>query len=246
MSSTCICNEVYTVDYADMVIQDQLVRGIADQEILADLLGDEKSDRLTSDIVDFIARKEQAKSECGTVAGDSTAARVIAQKQGGRPCGGCGGPDHGGRAQRLNNCPAKYTTCERCQVKGHYTKKCIKCSDCQQWGHGSNKPDKPETVGTIVEDNINWFVMPELAHITSRADIRLASVGNSKGRYVPLTHHMFKEDAGWTAMPSAPHPTMAMSTTASPNDHNQFGHQIADTKGMHSKMQTILQSHHTH
>ena len=182
MSNTCICKEVNTVDYADMVIQDQLLRGIADQEILADLLGDEKSDRLTSDIVDFIARKEQAKSECGTVAGDSTAARVIAQKQGGRPCGGCGGPDHGGRAQRLNNCPAKYTTCERCQVKGHYTKKCIKCSDCQQWGHGSKKSDKPETLGTIVEDNSNVFVMSELAHITSRADIRHASVGNSIGR----------------------------------------------------------------
>ena len=85
MSNTYICNEVNTVDYANMVIQDQLLRGIADQEIIADLLGDEKSDRLTSDIVDFIARNEQAKSERGTVAGDSTATGVIAQKQGDAP-----------------------------------------------------------------------------------------------------------------------------------------------------------------
>ena len=131
-------------------------------------------------------------------------------------------------------------------MKGHYTKKCIKCSDCQQWGHGSKKSrhcksaDKTETVGTIVADNSNGFVMSELAHITFRADICLTSVGNSKGRSVPLTHHVFTEDAGWTDMPSAPHPTLAMSTTASPKDHDQFGHPIADTKRMNSKMQTIV------
>ena len=71
-------------------------------------------------------------------------------------------------------------------MKGHYTKKCIKCSDCQQWGHGSKKSiycksaDETETVGTILADNSNGFVMSKLARITSMADIRLASVGNSK------------------------------------------------------------------
>ena len=84
---------------------------------------------------------------------------------------------------------APITTCERCQMKGHYNKKCIKCSDYHQWGHGSKMSrhykfaDKTETVGTIVEDNSNGFVMSVLAHITSRADIRLASVGNSKGNH---------------------------------------------------------------
>ena len=61
--STRFQQELNTVDYADMVIQDQLVRGIADHEILADFLGDDKSGRSTSEIVEFIARKEQAKSE---------------------------------------------------------------------------------------------------------------------------------------------------------------------------------------
>ena len=62
------------MDYSDEVIQDQLVKGLADQEILADLLGDEKADRTTMQIVEFIARKEQAKHERGTVSCESTTA----------------------------------------------------------------------------------------------------------------------------------------------------------------------------
>jgi len=44
------------------VIQDELLRGIPEQEILADLLGDEKTNRTTEDIVEYIAQKELAKS----------------------------------------------------------------------------------------------------------------------------------------------------------------------------------------
>ena len=35
-------------------------------------------------------------------------------------------------------------------------------------------------------------------------------------------------------------PKLAMSTTASPKDHDLFGHKIADTKRLHSKMHTIV------
>ena len=77
------------------MIQDQLIRGIADHEILADLLGDEKTNRTTPEIVDYIARKEQAKAERGTVCGEAppnTAAVTAgaAPGGGGRPCRGCG------------------------------------------------------------------------------------------------------------------------------------------------------------
>ena len=76
-----------------------------------------------------------------TVGGEApvTAAVTPSPKRGARPCRGCDGPDHGRRSQRLSDCPAKDVICERCSVKGHYTRKCIKCKDCQQWGHGSGK-----------------------------------------------------------------------------------------------------------
>jgi hypothetical protein len=114
------------------VIQDQLVRGIIDPEILADLLGGEKnrqhaSSRLSLNVVDFV------------VTGESPAA--VTPRRGACSFRGCDGPDHGGRSQRMSECPAGNVTCEcdKCSVKGHYTRNCIKCKDCKQWGDGSGR-----------------------------------------------------------------------------------------------------------
>ena len=138
ITSQCQCTRNNTINYADHMIQDQLVRGIADHEILADLLGDEKTDRSTTEIVDFIARKEQAEAERSTVCGETPVTAAVTPgatpRRGARPCRGCDGPDHGGISQRISDCPARNVTCDRCSVKGHYTKNCIKCKDCQQGG----------------------------------------------------------------------------------------------------------------
>ena len=55
------------IDYSDEVILDQLVRGISDKEILADLLGETKTDMTLPEVAAYIARKEQAKTEQNTV-----------------------------------------------------------------------------------------------------------------------------------------------------------------------------------
>ena len=175
-----------------------------DHEILADLLGDEKTDRSTTEIVDYIARKEQAKAERGTVCGETPVTAAVTPgatpRRGARPCRGCDGPEHGWRSQRI--------------------------SDCQQCGHGSGRSKhckqgvKNERVGISVNSNSTGFVMSELAHITHKADFHLATVGSRKGRTVPLTHHIFKENFGWVAQPLSPHPTLSMITTACPEDHD--------------------------
>ena len=111
----CTCGKDNRVDYSDEVIQDQLVKGLADQEILADLLGDEKADRTTMQIVEFIARKEQAKQERGTVSCESTTA-VWNQAQMpaiNRICRNCKGPDHGSGKQRRKVCPARSSVCHK-------------------------------------------------------------------------------------------------------------------------------------
>ena len=81
------------------------MRGIADHEILADLLGDEKTDRSTTEIVDYIARKEQAKAERGTVCGETPVTAAFTpgatHRRGARRCRCCDGPDHAGRSQRI-------------------------------------------------------------------------------------------------------------------------------------------------
>ena len=77
-SITCSsCNAA--IDYSEEVISDQLVRGIADEDILAYLIGEEKTDRTLLEMVEFIARKEQAKLERDQISVENAAASVVKQ-----------------------------------------------------------------------------------------------------------------------------------------------------------------------
>ena len=51
------------------LIDDQLFRVLFDQDIFADLLWDDRIDRTLKEMVEFIARKEQAKVDCGSQLG---------------------------------------------------------------------------------------------------------------------------------------------------------------------------------
>ena len=141
VSFKCKCETVNEVDYSTAIIQDQLIRGIADQEILADLLGDEKIDRSLEQIVEYIARKEQAKLEQGVVTTNHSNNAAL-QSKSERICRQCQGKDHGRKTRRLQECPARDHVCEKCKVKGHFSKACLKCKDCSEWGHGSKRSQK--------------------------------------------------------------------------------------------------------
>ena len=60
-------------DYSDEIITDNLVRGIADPEIMSDLLGDPKTNRTLEETLSFIAQKEQGKAT-KTAVGDAVGA----------------------------------------------------------------------------------------------------------------------------------------------------------------------------
>ena len=132
----------HTHDYSAEIIKDHLIRGIADPEILSELVGDTTTDRTLEETVKFIAQKEQGKAT-RSVVGDST--NVIQSKTSFTPlhtgrssCWACGGSPHGPRNDkdaRSQRCPAWTFTCVKCSVKGHFSKYCSKCSDCSSWGH---------------------------------------------------------------------------------------------------------------
>ena len=89
-------------DYSEEVIGDQLLRGLDDQDILSDLLRDDKTDRTLQEMVEFIARNEQAKLERGTVSCETPSASAVRATPSpatplGRPtiCRHCKGGSHG-------------------------------------------------------------------------------------------------------------------------------------------------------
>ena len=127
-------------DYSEEVILDQLIRGLHNQDIVAELIGDEKTDRTLLETVEFIARKEQATLERAQVGveGDSVSAvKQTTPVSSRKRCRFCQGESHGADSVivRREKCPAWDNKCSKCQVKGHYEKVCYKCKDCGKWGH---------------------------------------------------------------------------------------------------------------
>ena len=72
------------------------------------------------------------------------------------------------------------------------------------------------------------FVCQQLEGVFSLNDFSLATVGNKKGRFIPLNHHIFDKDRGWVARPSAPHPTILVTAKPCPNDHSKFGYPVTN------------------
>ena len=129
-------------DYSEEVILDQLIRGLHNQDIVADLIGDEKTDRTLLETVEFIARKEQATLERTQVGVESDSVSAVKQTtpaSSRKKCRFCQGESHGadtGQVRR-EKCPAWDNKCSKCQIRGHYEKACYKCPDCGKWGHKS-------------------------------------------------------------------------------------------------------------
>ena len=129
-------------DYSEEVIRDQLIRGLHSQDIVADIIGDEKTDRTLLETVDFIARKEQADLERNQVGVETASASAVQQTTPvtrRKTCKFCQGESHGADTVqvRREKCPAWDTKCTKCQVRGHFVKACSKCTDCGKWGHRS-------------------------------------------------------------------------------------------------------------
>ena len=53
-------------------------------------------------------------------------------------------------------------------------------------------------------------------------------MGNTKGRVIPLNHHIFNKDRGWVARPFAIHPTILVTAKPCPEDHSKFGHPVTN------------------
>ena len=144
---TATCSETgctHSYDYSEDIIKDHLIRGLADPEILSDLVGDTKTDRSLEETVAFIAQKEQGRAT-RSVVGDSanaiqgTHTPASSHSSANKPsCWACSGDIHGQRNDRnarSKHCPAWSFTCAKCSVKGHFSKNCSRCPDCNSWGH---------------------------------------------------------------------------------------------------------------
>ena len=205
------------IDYSDEIILDQLIRGISDKEILADLLGENKSDMKLLEVVEYVARKELAKSEQSTVSSESANAVKTTSNTPKKNaiCWACQGKSHGQNTikTRRDLCPAWNNECEKCTSKAHYTKCCSKCSSCSKWGHINERSkkcqnnhsakNKGEELDSILVSGMKTFPCIQLSDIkilreNEHHGHHLATVKCNKGKLVsPLSHKVYSKEHGW-------------------------------------------------
>merc|ERR1711895_328282 len=120
---TVKCRHDAVTDYSEEVICDQLVCGLADEDILGELIGDEKTNRTLPETIQFIARKEQAKTERNTVSHENTSVSAVynprspaVQTGTNKTCRYCAGTSHGPVTSKTKRtlCPAFDHQCEKC------------------------------------------------------------------------------------------------------------------------------------
>ena len=82
------------------------------------------------------------------------------------------------------------------------------------------------------------FIGQQLEGAFTAHDLSLASIGNKKGRTIPLNHH--NKESGWIAKPSAPHPTIVVNASPCPRDHVEFGHQVSAPDKLQTVKKTVI------
>ena len=237
------CDHVY--NYSDEIIRDNLIRGIADPEILSDLLGDPKTDRTLEQTVTYIAQKEQGKATRAAV-GDSTSAMrhvnpreyqrspQIQQNSDTPKCWACGGPRHAkpnDRNARAKSCKAWTSTCSKCSVMGHYSSCCSKCTSCGTYGHRDATfrgcPQNPRSKRTPKRNSSEALqTEDEAGALYDQLCTTTSHHPNSKS-CMPLEHHVY--EGKWVARPSKPHPVATIKLTPLPDDHATLGHPMTSS-----------------
>ena len=185
-----------SVDYSDIMIHDALIRGLNDEEIRLDILGESRQDLSLEDTLSYVEAKESGKRSASHLIGDSsiiTAAamssykhleKVRAQSNATENKGlsatffYCGRTGHRNSMQeRSKKCPAFGKKCTKCGINNHFA------NVCRQSSRSPTNPapsSSPNTLG----DSAATF--DSLCSVSEAAPV-------SDAHAVLLDHHVYNE-----------------------------------------------------
>ena len=129
-------------NYSDIMVRDVLIRGLNDEEIRLDILGESGQDLSLEDALRFIEAKESGKRSASRLieGNPSSVSATSTYKRQNKPrpdgngsspttCGYCGKSSHGsGRQERMQKCPAYGKRCTKCGTAHHFANVCRKSS----------------------------------------------------------------------------------------------------------------------
>ena len=216
------CNTA--VNYTDNILRDILIKGLADNEIQLDLLGDKNQDMSLEEVFQFVEAKEAAKRSVGLLLQSQGAEAIRSQyrktrqeevkqnavradppKDKNELCSYCGQRGHGKNAPtkvRKAECPAYGKSCGHCGRHNHLATVC----------RGKNKP--PPT-----------RLQLESAIFDSLCNLNISTPQPAQhSAALHLDHHLFHSPhERWIQQPSQTQPFLALTATAHPDGYRALG-----------------------
>ena len=187
------------VDYSNEIVKDVITRGINDEDIRLQLLGDKNQDMNLEETIAYVEAKEAGKKSAFRLTPATTNMAATSQyksrfkKSLSRKCGYCGQNKVHNKRQ---NCPAFKSKCTVCGIMGHYASVCRKKDIINNCTRDSEHNDKPDA---ILEN--------------ATFDILCSSEDNLDPKTVAaLDHYIFDDKkSSWQKRLSDPQPTVMIS-----------------------------------
>ena len=236
------CNE--EVNYTGEILRDVLTRGITDNEIQLDLLGDSNQDMTLEETFKFIEAKEAGKRSASRLMqiqsiNSTRSSQYKQNKQDSRiqrsnrhadnrtndrdtrdnnpNCNYCGNQGHGKTSPgmtRKTSCPAYGKVCTSCQKFHHFASVC----------RNKNKHNTNNSISTEASKPDDQVLHALGVDDTSFRFQLCAISNNTTNRSITIDHHLYNHlEERWSRQPSKPQPFLTLTIGICREDYSQFG-----------------------
>ena len=204
------------VDYTNHIVRDCLIRGISDDDIRLDVLGNLNQNMGLEELVSFIESKEAGKRSLAQLTSSTTTnairsnykkSQTPAGNKINRSCHYCGTTGHGDGSNlrtRREKCPAYGKTCTTCNRRNHLSSVCRSKDNIDQQP-SPNLPSNPTTENTFI-------------------GCQLQTNDVLGVRSVVLDHHRYNDMCDiWQKRPAMNHPCLPLSISTHAEDYQSLG-----------------------
>jgi hypothetical protein len=210
------------VNYTNQIVHDCIIRGISDDDIRLDVLGNSNQNMDLSELVTYVESKEAGKRSISRLASTQgvDAARSSYTRQRATPntrtiakCSHCGNTGHGDGSDpltRRDECPAYGRTCTTCNRNHHLSSV---CKTKRKW-HKNATPASTPSTATIADNQGATF--DSLSTVQSDSTFGLHSV--------VLDHHLYNNMCDrWFRQPSKVQPFVTLRVSTHNADYQSLG-----------------------
>ena len=233
----CSCSEKVDFDYSEIMVRDALIRGIADEDIRLEIVGQPKQDMTLDEVVQMAEARESGRRSAGQLlAGTSptvsaSAASSYRRNNSSKPvvfkppvnkegpsahCRYCGQSGHSSSFQvRQKKCPAFNHTCSKCNIRHHYESRCRR--DDKTTSPSSSKAISQNDASSTFENYDEFCLAQDGCSLSVNA--------------IVLDHHVYSDlTKAWKRRSSDPQPFTEVLVQYIQSDAKELGVQAPNAK----------------